>query len=408
MNTVFFILGLLIFIVTLIGILFVLVLPRQPTGIERATLVVNRATRLIFLTLSRLVKTYERKDSLLAPTAPVALIAQLLFWAATLVLGLGLMLMPTTHSFPLGLLQALTSLFTVGALHAGGRTNTAIDILAGATWVIIVALQIAYLPTLYNAFSRRESLVALLESRAGAPAWGPELLARHQLVGITDTLPDLYRDWETWSADVAESHSTYPVLLLFRSPEPWLSWLIGLLAVLDAAAMQLALSPKTAPSQARLCLRMGFTLTNRIASSLGWQLDLDPKPDDPLQLQFTEFEAAVTMLRDVGFAMERTAEEAWPDFHGWRVNYEEAAYRLCDRLTAPPAPWSGTRRHLHEGIVEPHRPPHRRPGGKDDATYLSPLSPLIGRSRRRRKGRTSQARGARLVDEKTRYEGRDS
>src|SRR5664280_2141570 len=97
------------------GILFVLVLPRQPTGVERATLVVNRAVRLFFLALSRLAKTYEQKDAILAPSAPVALIAQLLFWAATLVLGLGLMLMPTTHSFPQGLLQALTSLFTVGA-----------------------------------------------------------------------------------------------------------------------------------------------------------------------------------------------------------------------------------------------------------------------------------------------------
>jgi len=78
------------------------------------------------------------------------------------------------------------------------------------------------------------------------------------------------------AADVAESHSIYPILLLFRSPEPWLSWMLGLLAVLDAAAMQLSLSPSTAPSQARLCLRMGFTLTNRIATSLGWKVTSTP------------------------------------------------------------------------------------------------------------------------------------
>ena len=112
---------------------------------------------------------------------------------------------------------------------------------------MIVALQIAYLPALYSSYSTRESLVALLESRAGQPAWGPELLARHQLVGITDTLPQLYQEWEVWSADVAESHTTYPILLLFRSPEAWLSWLTGLLAVLDAAAMHLALDPDSAP-----------------------------------------------------------------------------------------------------------------------------------------------------------------
>ena len=269
MHALEFILGLIIVVVTITGTLFVLVLPRQPFGIERLTLLVNRSVRLAFVGLSRLAKTYEKKDAILAPTAPVALMGQILFWAASLVVGFGIMLIPTTHSLGLGLEQALTALFTVGTIHVGGPANTAIDIWAGATWVIVVALQIAYLPTLYGAFSRREALVAMLESRAGAPAWGPELLARHQLVGILDTLPDLYKDWETWAADVAESHSTYPILLLFRSPEAWLSWMLGLLAVLDAAAMQLALSPSTAPSHARLVLRMGFTLTNRIATSLG-------------------------------------------------------------------------------------------------------------------------------------------
>jgi len=218
LNNLAFIVGLAIVIVTVTGVLFVFVLARQPSGIERVALFVSRSVRLFFVALSRVTKTYERKDAILARTAPVALLAQLLFWAGSLVIGFDLMLMPTTHSFSQGLLQALTAIFTVGTVHAGGHANTAIDVSAGAVWVICVALQIGYLPTLYNAYGRREGLVALLESRAGAPAWGPELLARHQLVGIIDTLPDLYREWEAWSADVAESHSTYPILLLFRSP----------------------------------------------------------------------------------------------------------------------------------------------------------------------------------------------
>ncbi len=368
-----FIVGLLVVLTTITGILFVLVLPRQPFGIERLTLLVNRTVWWIFVGFSRLARTYERRDAILAPTAPVALLSQVLFWAASLVLGFGLMLMPTTHSFARGLEQALTALFTVGTIHVGGPVNTGLDIWAGATWVIVVALQIAYLPTLYGAFSRREALVAMLESRAGAPAWGPELLARHQLVGILDTLPDLYKDWETWAADVAESHSTYPILLLFRSPEAWLSWMLGLLAVLDAAAMQLALSPASAPSHARLVLRMGFTLTNRIATSLGWEVDFDPRPDQPIRLTFAEFDEAVTMLRRVGFPLERSAEEAWPDFHGWRVNYEESMYHLTDRLSAPPAKWSGERRHLPQASVEPHRPPHRAPDNNPDSTFEAPL-----------------------------------
>ncbi len=374
MDVVYFVVGLAIVLVTITGILFVLVLPRQPFGIERLTLFVNRSVRLMFVGLSRLVKSYEQRDAILAPTAPVALLGQILFWAASLIVGFAVMLIPTTHSFGLGLLQALTALFTVGTIHTGGVANPGLDIWAGATWVIVVALQIAYLPTLYGAFSRRESLVAMLESRAGAPAWGPELLARHQLVGILDTLPDLYKDWELWSADVAESHSTYPILLLFRSPEPWLSWTLGLLAVLDSAAMQLALSPSTAPSQARLCLRMGFTLTNRIATMLGWEVNFDPKPDEPIRLTFEEFEDAVAMLARVGFPMERSAAEAWPDFHGWRVNYEESMYHLTDRLIAPPAKWSGTRRHVIEAAEDPRRPPHRHPGSNPDVIFDGPLA----------------------------------
>ncbi len=389
MNPLLFAIGLVIVLLTVVNVLFTLVLPRRVVGVDGMTLAVNRIVRLAFLALSRLASSYERKDAILAATAPVALITQLLVWAVTLTLGFGLMLAAGTPSLPNGLLQSLTALFTVGAVHIGGRPDVGIDIAVGAMWVVIVALQIAYLPAIYGAFSRREGLVALLESRAGEPAWGPELLVRHQLVGITDTLPGLYADWEVWSADVAESHTTYPILLLFRSPEPWLSWLVGLLAVLDAGAMHLALAPDSAPSQARLCLRMGFTLLHRIATSLGWPVDPDPDPDGPIQLTFEEFAQAVTMLENSGFPTERSAEEAWADFKGWRINYESVAYRLCDRLTAPPAPWSGLRRNLATGVVEPRRPPQRRPGGTSSFTYERP--PVVNPERRRRRSRDPDA-----------------
>ena len=267
MTVVATIAGLIIVVVTVTDVVLTMVLPRRPSGIERLSLQVNRSVRVCFVLVSRLASTYERQDAILAPTGPVALIVQLLFWAACLVLGFGLLLVGAGTSFSDGLLQALTALFTVGAVHIGGTADTGVDIAIGAIWVVIVALQIAYLPSLYASFSRREALVTMLESRAGAPAWGPELLARHQLVGINDALPMLYADWEQWAAEVTESHTTYPVLLLFRSPEPWLNWIVGLLAVLDAGAMQLALAPSTAPSSTRLCLRMGFTMFNRIALS---------------------------------------------------------------------------------------------------------------------------------------------
>jgi hypothetical protein len=359
LSDVLFALGLIVVLFTAASVLFTIVLPREPRGFERLSTGVNRVVQLVFIGVSRLAKSYEGKDALLAPTAPVALVAQLGFWAGCFIVGYALMLEGTTHSLVSSLAQSAGAVFTVGTIDLSGRPNSAVDIAAGATWVVIVALQIAYLPALYQAFNRRESLVAMLESRAGIPAWGPELLARHQLVGIIDTLPDFYSAWEEWSADLAEGHTTYPVMLLFRSPDPWFSWLVGLLAVLDGAAMHLALAPSTASSQSRLCLRMGFTALNRIARVLRWPVDPDPPPEGPIQLSFAEFEEAVAMLDQIGFPMERTAEEAWPDFRGWRVNYESVAYRLCDRLTAPPAPWSGSRRHLRSGVVAPRRPPKR-------------------------------------------------
>src|SRR6202044_1926797 len=101
------------------------------------------------------------------------------------------------------------------------------------------------LPTLYSAFNRRETAVTLLAARAGIPASGPELLirTRYGVAVLSDDLPALYSRWERWAADLAESHSNYPVLVRFRSPHALSSWLISLLAVMDSAAMMLALCP---------------------------------------------------------------------------------------------------------------------------------------------------------------------
>ena len=397
MNTVWYVGGSLIVVLTGMSILFTLVLPRATGGgIERITLSVNRTVRLAFIGLARVVRSYEGKDAILSPVGPFALVAQLVAWAALFTLGFSLILEPTTHDFGAAFRQAAAAVFTVGQVHAGQPLNLPADITAGAIWAVVVALQIAYLPALYASFNRREALVAMLESRAGVPAWGPEVLARHQLVGITDALPQFYADWESWAAEVAESHTTYPVLLLFRSPEPWFSWVVGLLAVLDGAAMHLAVAPHSASSQARLCLRMGFTAFNRIARTLGWYVDPDPDPAGPIQLTFAEFEEAYNMLAEVGFALERTAEQAWPDFVGWRVNYERLAYRLCDRAVAAPAPWSGPRRHLPPGPVAPKRPPQRSPG-KTDKRGLVRLRPAVviqPTPRRRARSESSQPTGS--------------
>jgi len=353
-----FTVGLVVIGVTLADVFRSLVLPRAP-GRGRSARTI-RLTWRAFVAASRWSSSFEGKDRLLSGAAPLALLVLLASWLVRAIVGYALVLWPFTSSFGEALRGGGSSVFTLG--FAGGHGGlSVVDYLAAGTGLGVVALQIGYLPTLYGAFNRREALVTMMESRAGVPAWGPEILVRHQLVGIVDKLPAFYADWERWAAEVSESHTTYPVLLYFRSPKAYYSWVVSLLAVLDSAAIYLAVSPQAAPSDARLCLRMGFSCLRSISAAL--DLDPDPDPDQPIRLSYEEFVEALDRLGASGFAMERGPEEAWPHFRGWRVNYEAIAYHLADRVMATPAPWSGPRSHLDGVAIPPRRPVNRQPGG---------------------------------------------
>jgi hypothetical protein len=310
---------------------------------------------------------FRRRDRILATQAAAILLAQLATWLVVAYVGFALLLWPFAAG---GVVSAFTdagsSMFTLGFAVPSGAVPAVIVFLAAAVGLVILTLQIAYLPTLYAAFNRRETEVALLNARAGVPSWGPELLARtHYALGsgvsTLDTLPDLYAQWERWAADVTESHTTYLPLVRFRSPTPLSSWVTALLAVLDSAALFLALSPKAAPVvPARLCLRSGFICFNRIARAMRFDIPDEADPEAGIALTYAEFLDAVARLREVGFQVERTPEEAWPDFVGWRVNYEQAAYAVAAAIYAVPAKWSGPRRHELASIA-PIRPGRGRP-----------------------------------------------
>ncbi|MCU1492922.1 MAG: hypothetical protein JWO62_686 [Acidimicrobiaceae bacterium] len=361
MRWVAFAAGIVIVFATWASLVATLVLPRGESFFQRLSSVVLRALRVAVVSLARLTPSYATKDSLLSLIGPVGVLLQLAVFLAAFVAGAALQLVPWTVSFPTAFSQAAGSVFVVGLIGDVGPTNNMIRVLAAATGAVTIALQIGYLPAIYQSYASREALVARMESRAGTPAWGPEVLIRHLLVNALDAIDDFYRDWEVWAADVAESHGTHPVLVAFRSAEVGYSWVLSLLAVLDAAALQLALCPSTAPSSARMCLRMGFSALRRIATTLRWPYDRDPLPEGPIELDYADFASAVAQLVEAGLPVERTAEEAWPHFRGWRVNYESIAYRLADYLVAPHAPWSGERHHLPPDIVPPARPPHRSP-----------------------------------------------
>jgi hypothetical protein len=355
------VIGALIVLDTGWSVLGTLVVPRRiRSRIPRMVFIVNRS---VFHFLADKAGSYERRDRILAIQAPVQLIAQVVAWLALYQLGFGLLMWPFVGNSGLGgaMEQAGSALCTLGYLVPHTNGLEALDPLAALAGLGTVALQIGYLPTLYAAFNRREALITMLDSRAGVPSWGPELLARTHYglgsgVSAVGELPELFEAWEQWSADVSESHTTYVPLVWFRSPRPLSSWVTAQLAVLDAAALYLALLPKARGLiQARLCLRGGFTCFGNIARALRIPIPEDADPSDGISLSYEDFLEAIERLRRVGFEVERPVKDVWTDFLGWRVNYEAAAYALAFATDAPPALWSGPRRHEIESIA-PLRP----------------------------------------------------
>jgi hypothetical protein len=364
--------GALLLVGTSISVLKTLVMPGGRIGLLYRT--VGRLVDGVFRLAVHRVPSYERRDRVLAFQAPVMIAVLLISWLVAYLVAFGLVLWPGVGDLAAALRESGSSLFTLGFASTNRGGPTAIDFMAGADGLIVVALQIAYLPTLYSAFNRRETEVTLMAVRAGQPAWGPELLARSRFTITTEDLPNFYRQWERWAADVAESHSSYPILLRFRSTHPMASWLIALLAVLDFAALFSAVAPDELPVQGRLCLAMGSRCLRQLADTVGIPYDPDPRPDAGIALTRQEFDQGIRRLQSVGFQMQRTPEEAWPHFQGWRVNYESIAYELAYRLDLVPAAWSGPRRS-GEPPVAPQLVINRTPDRPEGAP-----SPIRGKA----------------------------
>jgi len=208
--------GVVVVVVNGGSVLRALVMPRgRYKGLPR---VVDRFTSALFRLLSGRKRSYEQRDRVLAVQAPAYLVMVLAGWLMAFLVGFAAILWPFTRDGLGALRESGSSLLTLGFAATPQLGPTIIDLLAAAAGLATVALQIGYLPTIYGAFNRRETEVTLLGVRAGVPPWGPEMLARTR-VGLQaeGDLDDVYKSWERWAADVAESHSNYPVLIRFRS-----------------------------------------------------------------------------------------------------------------------------------------------------------------------------------------------
>jgi hypothetical protein len=374
--------GVLLVITSANSVIGTLIVPRSVAS--RLTRHVDWLVNGLFVLITKPVRSFRRRDRILAAHAATILVAQIAAWLGMFFVGFSLMLWPLVHG---GITEAFRiagpGVWQIGNYDARGALEAFIVDFAAVAGILTITLQIAYLPTLYSEFNRRENAVTLLNARAGVPSWGPELLARtHYALGTgistVDTLPQLYEEWESWAAEVGESHTTYLPLVRFRSPKPLSSWVTSLLAVLDSAALMLALNPSTAPVvPARLCLRAGFICFQDIARAMGFDIPADPDPQAGIGISYAEFLEAIERMRFVNFPIERedALPEAWTDFVGWRVNYESAAFAIAYAIDAVPALWSGPRRDKRHPAIPPIRPPFGRPPEGGAAAKQQPDKP---------------------------------
>jgi len=391
--------GVLLVITSASSVVGTLIVPRSVAS--TLTRHVDQLVNGLFVLITKPVRSFRRRDRILATHAATVLIAQIAAWLGMFFVGFSLIFWPLVHG---GITEAFRlagpGLWQIGEYGARGALEETLLDIAAIIGILTITLQIAYLPTLYTEFNRRENAVALLNARAGVPSWGPELLARtHYALGsgvsTVDTLPDLYESWESWAAEVGESHTTYLPLVRFRSPKPLSSWVTSLLAVLDSAALMLSLNPSTAPVvSARLCLRAGFTCFQDVARAMQLDFPAEPDPQAGIGITYEDFLEAIDRMRFVEFPIEREDAlfDAWTDFVGWRVNYEAAAYAIAYAIDAVPAKWSGPRRDRRHPEIPPVRPPFGRPpDGAEDKRAPAKPAPSPGGAVARVTGRARRA-----------------
>ena len=348
-----FVIGVVGWAVTVWSVVETTVVPRGTKS--RITGFVASSVQRVFQFTADRFHQWERRDRVWALSGPVFLMMLLVVWIVLLIGSLTLVMLPFDHGSPRdSFLVAGSSLLTLGVAVPNHIVPIGLVFVGAATGLVVVALQIAYLPTLYSAFNRRETRVTILDSLGGSPAWGPEILARFSLIGGLDAMDLLYDRWMEWAADLSESHAAYQSLIYFRSPRPTRSWVIAFLAILDAAALHLSLCPSSAPKSTRRLLRVGYRSIQDIVEQLG--LPGAPKPAvATTDITAEDFAAAVAHLEAAKFPLERTAEQAYADFRGWRINYEVPFYGLAEHIDAVPALWSGPRRRRNARLA-PLRP----------------------------------------------------
>ena len=249
-----------------------IILPRRPVGRLRLTRLFYVATWTPWALIARRITKPKLREQIFSIYGPASLLLLLALWAFLLVSGFACLFfaLGTPFTDPLGAASPIarfrtdfyvsgTTLFTLGLgdVVPHSLAPRALIITESATGLGLIALVIGYVPVLYGAFSHREVSVALLDGRAGSPPTSTELLRRHSFDGGQNALAELLVEWERWSAELLESHISYPILCFYRSQHDNQSWLSALTAILDTCALLISVVPGNASRQAQLTFAIG-------------------------------------------------------------------------------------------------------------------------------------------------------
>ncbi|HEV8571559.1 MAG TPA: potassium channel family protein [Actinomycetota bacterium] len=318
-----------------------IVLPRRVSRRLRLTRIFYRAMWRGWSAIGRRRRPGSRRENYLSIFAPLSFLLLLVMWAggvilgfALIQLGLGTPLAPEgqfgfgTYLYLSGTTFVTLGLGDVVPVSATGRALTAVE---GGAGFAFLALVIAYLPVMYQAFSRREVRISMLDQWAGSPPSAVELLrraGRHEGVASID---GLLSDWEYWSAELLESHLSYPVLAYFRSQHDNQSWLSALTTILDLSALALAGVEGVSGWQARRT----FAMARHAVVDLAHVFATAPEPPPADRLPSEEVPGLIKLLGGAGVRLDPHAEERLSQFRGM---YEPYVHALSRHLEMPLPP----------------------------------------------------------------------
>lgn len=329
----------------LASVLRTVVLPRAvPARLARFAFLAVRWTLRLRLRLSGR-SDYATRDRIFALQAPLGLFAQLAIWVVLIFLAFGALFWALTTSTIDGtsvtraLEQSGSSMLTLGFDAPRGLARQLAAFAAAGVGLTLLALVITYLPSLYNAFSRREALITKLVVRAGSPPSGPALLQRSWSLGRFEQLEEVWDRWEDWFIDLGESHTTFPQLSFFRSPHARNHWVLAAETVLDGAALLITVCEIPRQSRAELCLEAGVNALVEIADFLGIP-HRPPEPDAEISLAEEQFQRARGELAELEVPVYEDGAGSWREFRRIRARYEPLLTVLGATTDAPTSAWS--------------------------------------------------------------------